>query len=267
VKLVNFFFVETFRERLVSLGDGTSREVLLLDEVDSTSTELKRRIKQGAMPGTIAVAHRQTQGRGRLGRVWHSSPLGNLYLSILMETGAPTNETVPLLPLAAGIAAHEAATEVGAYCHLKWPNDVLVSGKKLAGILCEAVMMSKDRAQVIVGLGVNIPDAPFPPEIAHTAVSLNTVLKKEIDISFLAAGFVSSLESWNLRITKGDRAALIQEWRKRAEPFGRGVKVGDVTGKTVDLASDGRLIVLDDHGQEHLIAGGIVESVEFDPNP
>lgn len=257
------FSAQKFFERLRMLGDDGDREVAVFDEIDSTSSELRRRLQAGAQSGLTAVAHRQTGGRGRLGRTWHSPLEGNLCFSVVLKIAGPIDETIPLLPLAAGLAAHEALTEAGAQPYLKWPNDVLVHHRKLAGILCEAVDLTKQGAWAVVGIGVNIAQRPFPPEISQTAIALNAMLEKDADMSRLAARFLFSLENWNRRIGDGERTAVVDAWRKAAEPFGRRVKVGEVTGKTVDLAPDGRLIIQDDEGQDLRIAGGIVESLDL----
>ena len=257
-------FLETrFLERLRALGGNTDRSLHVLEEIDSTSDELRRRLCAGEGPGTIVVAHRQTRGRGRVGRTWHAPPEGNLSFSIAVELAGPTAETVPLLPLAAGIAAHKAVDETGASAALKWPNDVLIDGRKLAGILCETARLSPEGALAIVGIGVNIADRPFPKEIEEIAVSLNRVLGSAANISALAARFTACLETWAARINAGERRAVPVRWKQSAEPFGRRVQVGDVIGNTADLAPDGRLIVVDDAGTETLIAGGIVESLDL----
>lgn len=259
--MTNRFSAQRFIERIGALSGELGREVIVLDEVDSTSSELRRRLKKGARPDTVVVAHRQLRGRGRVGRVWHSSIEGNLCFSTALRIGGPTDETVPLLPLAAGLAAREAAAETGAEVFLKWPNDLLIQNRKVAGILCETVTLKKKEALAVVGLGVNIADVSFSEDIARTAISLNKVIEKEADISFLAARFTVCLERLNRLISEGARREIPDAWRKAAEPFGRRVQVGDITGKTVDLAPDGRLIVQDDAGNNILIAGGIVESL------
>ncbi len=260
------FSKDAFLERLSALGGDCDREVLVFETLDSTSSELRRRFEKNhseRWAKSVTVAHRQTGGRGRLGRVWHSPPEGNLCLSVAMRLNGPASQIVPLLPLAAGLAARDAAMEAGASPLLKWPNDLLVQGRKAAGILCEAVELEENAASVVVGIGVNVIDTPFPSDIADTAVALNAVTASPVDISALAARFVSLLEAWNRRIAAGVRDDVVQAWRKAAEPFGRRVKIGEITGKTVDLAKDGRLVVENDAGEEILVAGGIVESLDL----
>ena len=260
--MTNRFSAKRFIERIRELEGNSDRDVIVLDEVDSTSSELRRRLKNGERPNTAVVAHQQLQGRGRVGRIWHSSE-GNLCFSTSLLIGGPTDETVPLLPLAAGLALREAVAETGAESFLKWPNDLLIQNRKVAGILCETVRLSKEEALAVVGLGVNIADISFPEEISRTAISLGRVIQKEADMSFLAARFTVSLERLSRLISDGARSEIPDAWRKAAEPFGRRVQVGDVTGKTVDLAPDGRLIVRDAAGNDVLIAGGIVESLDL----
>ncbi len=256
------FSRDIFVSSLNELSAPVPEQIHVFEKIDSTSNELSRRLKAGAPHNTTVIANRQTNGRGRMGRSWHSEITGNLFISTALVINGPTKETVPLLPLAGGIAVHEAVKHVGANCELKWPNDLLVSRKKLAGLLFEAHMLKDEHAIVIAGLGLNIVDVTFPTDIALTAVSLNSVLKREVEMSSVAAQFLAYLMVWKKKIENGCRNELVQEWKKRAEPFGRRVKVGEVVGTTVDLTPHGHLIVQNDKGEFVEIVGGIVESIE-----
>jgi len=234
------------------------------DEIDSTSSELSRLLDDGAPAGTVVVAGRQTRGRGRRGRSWHSPEGGNLYLSVAVDLGESGVSGLAALPLAAGVAAWEAvAPLLGDRPALKWPNDLLAGGRKLAGILCELPEPSRRPSLAIVGLGVNVVLQEFPGELADTATSLaleSAALEGDIAPS-LTARFVEGLEALVARIRDGAGAEIVEEWKERAEPFGRRVRVDDIVGTTVDLAADGRLIIERDDGERILVTAGVVESI------
>jgi BirA family biotin operon repressor/biotin-[acetyl-CoA-carboxylase] ligase len=249
--------------KLQELGDSKQRTVIHLETVDSTSTELERLLKKDAEPGTLVTAGNQTMGRGRKGRTWHSPPKGNLYLSTLVSVGETGSVRLNLLPLAAGVAALDAMKDVFPLdLKLKWPNDVLLGGLKTAGILCEVPDPKKQPLLAIVGLGVNIATSTFPDELHDLATNLvhsDTDLK-DAALS-IAARFVTYLEEWMARIDEGEGTNLIDGWRKRDEPFGRKVRVGELEGMTRDLNDNGRLIIKKENGDLETVAGGIVEYI------
>ena len=155
------FNLQTFEAELSNLGCRRNREILSFNTIDSTSSELRRLLMRGGRPGTVAVADRQEAGRGRKGRSWHSPDSGNLYISVAAELVGPTRETVPMLPLAAGVAACVAIRGLtGTDARVKWPNDVLIADRKVAGILTEAYRLETVSHLAIVGLGVNVHSSP-----------------------------------------------------------------------------------------------------------
>jgi BirA family biotin operon repressor/biotin-[acetyl-CoA-carboxylase] ligase len=210
------------------------------------------------------VADIQETGRGRKGRVWHSLSKGNLFLSLAVEVREPIGEILPLIPLSAGIAACDAIRKTGCQdAVLKWPNDVLVSGRKLAGILCEVTDKTHNGPILsIVGLGVNISASSFPEEIAQTATCLSMLLDNPPTRECIAADWIFGLEKRLQTLSLNRKSQIIAEWKSRAEPFGRRVRVGDLEGTTRDLTSDGYLIVMRDNGEEQIVVGGIVEQID-----
>jgi BirA family biotin operon repressor/biotin-[acetyl-CoA-carboxylase] ligase len=183
-------------------------------------------------------------------------------LSIALAFRKEIIDKVPLVPLAAGIAACDAIVEVcGVSPKLKWPNDVLVDGRKLGGILTELVSQKTEQAVLIVGIGVNTGTSSFPSSLRDVAVSIPLLKGKAADPSDVAARFVSTLCVWKDRIEIGETAALVAAWRARAEPFGRRVRVGALEGMTRDLTPEGRLQIVQDNGDITEVVGGIVESI------
>jgi BirA family biotin operon repressor/biotin-[acetyl-CoA-carboxylase] ligase len=148
--------------------------VVALPVTTSTNDELRRLAAEGAPEGTVVVAERQTAGRGRLGRPWHSPPGAGLYLSILLRPREPIEE-IGRYAVTAAVAVCEACRALaGDHALIKWPNDVLGDGKKLAGILSELRTGGASGAELVVGVGVNVNGLAedFPEELRSTATSL-----------------------------------------------------------------------------------------------
>ncbi|MCP4606760.1 MAG: biotin--[acetyl-CoA-carboxylase] ligase [Proteobacteria bacterium] len=260
-------FVELFLAELTTLGFASDREVWFHGRIDSTSDDLIRRLRSGAPAGTVVAAACQEAGRGRKGRIWHSPEGANLYVSLAIEVSEPTDGFLPLLPLAAGVATSDVIRKnAPVEPRLKWPNDIIVSGKKLAGILCELPEPASRPVIAVVGLGVNITVSSFPLELSDIATSLSSLIDGEPQNlphpALLAAQWVGELEKWMQRIQSGRKNELPDAWRARAEPFGRRVRVGKIEGTTVDLSEDGRLLVLQDSGEQVVVAGGIIEYIK-----
>lgn len=254
------FDARAFLALLPTGEDGRSRRVLALDIVDSTSSELVRRLRSGWPAGTVVAAGEQTAGRGRLGRRWCSPPGGNLHLSAAVNVPPPETDNLVAVPLAAGVAAARALAAAGVErIRLKWPNDLLVGDRKLGGILCEAPEPRARPLVVVVGIGVNLSDATLAPELTGAAINAAQVAGRAIPPEPVAAGFVSGLERRLADLPRDGRAALIRDWKSLAEPFGRRVRTAGVEGVTVDLDEEGRLLVRRDDGAVVALAGGIVE--------
>jgi BirA family biotin operon repressor/biotin-[acetyl-CoA-carboxylase] ligase len=251
------FSQDLLTARLDEVGGGAPRQVCVLDEVDSTSSELARRLERGAPPGTVIVAETQRTGRGRRGRSWFSPAGDSLYLSLAVDCTTRL-ESVLELPLAAGVAAIDA---IRPRCApgpvLKWPNDLLVNDLKVGGILCEVNDPHARPGLVVVGLGLNLGRFRPPPELEGLAAGLDTAEREP-----LAADWIAGVERWARRLSRPGRTAdLVQAWRERGEPFGRRVRVENVFGTTVDLDSMGRLLIEKDDGLVVAVVGGIVENV------
>ncbi len=260
-------FAEELRAGLTALGDSSNREIVFHETVDSTSTDLLRRLRSGSQAGAIVAAAAQEKGRGRMGRSWHSPATGNLYLSLAVEGPEPFERSLPFLPLAAGVAAAEALEQIaGVAPRLKWPNDVNLAGRKLAGILCEAPDLTRRPVIVVVGLGMNIGSRLFPEDLSEIATSL-----AQIDVSpsselpapaLLAAHWVASFEHWIDRVRRDDHLAVVRAWRSRAEPFGRRVRINDIEGTTIELADNGHIVIERPSGERVAVAGGVIEFID-----
>ncbi|HEY2369237.1 MAG TPA: biotin--[acetyl-CoA-carboxylase] ligase, partial [Polyangiaceae bacterium] len=151
-------------ERGIALG----KPVELFDEIDSTNDALKRAAKHGAAHGTLYVAESQARGRGRQGRTWLGERGESILASVLLRIDCEPRR-LPPLAIVAGLATRDA---IGAGAKIKWPNDVLIDGKKVAGILVEAVLSGARVEAIVVGVGVNVHQRNFPDEIAARATSV-----------------------------------------------------------------------------------------------
>lgn len=248
--------------RLRSALEGGWNDVRVVDVTDSTNADVAAAAGRGAAEGFTVVAERQMGGRGRLDRSWESPARAGLLLSVLLRPDVPAAR-LPLLPLLAGVAVVEAVRAVGQVeAVLKWPNDVLVAGRKLGGILAERTA----DGGVVVGVGLNVTTrADELPVDTATSLALaggctdREPLAKEVlrsvrrrYVAFLAAG--------------GAAEAVLPGYREVCETIGRRVRVhlpsgAAVAGLAVAVTDDGMLLVRDDHGEERAWSVGDVVHV------
>lgn len=254
------FNVEELRRFFLTKIIG--RRIEFHEEVGSTNTEAMRLALEGAPEGTVVLADAQSEGRGRLDRTWESPPSGNLYLSVVLRPDIPAAQA-SLIPLTAGVAA---ADTLSRYCpgrvRLKWPNDVLIGGKKICGILTE-MRTRGDRVHfLVVGIGVNLNMRPLdlPRELRETATSLRIETGGEIDRLDFAVRLFESLERW-YRVFLGGGAAIREHWLQCADLVGKRVEVvhGKTTerGTVVGLDPAGALLLEGETGVRQVLAGDI----------
>ncbi len=225
-------------ERVAELLGATppfAGQLHVVDEVDSTNDELRRLAAAGGREGTVVVAERQSAGRGRLGRHWHSPPGLGLYLSVLLRPREPA-ALVTRWTLVASIAAAEACRRVGgcAVC-IEWPNDLVFDDRKLAGILAEL----RHPADLIIGAGINVNHArgDFPPELRAEATSLHLASGRSmLDRELLAVRYLQGIAQLARPLSEGAWNEIAARWEALA-PGARGVPVrvrGGACGGTED---------------------------------
>ncbi len=227
-----------------------------LPSCTSTNDEAARYARAGANHGTVVIAERQDAGRGREGRAW-ASPTGGLYFSAVLRPPLPL-AAVPPLTLAIGIAVCDAARAFGAAAQLKWPNDVLVAKKKLAGVLVETQSQGGRLDSVVVGIGVNL--ASVPAEVAHHAASLDLV--GAADRERFIAELIAQVEVWTDRYVACGLEAIVPAWQDRMAPglSGRATVDGSaLVGELAGIDGDGALLLRDPSGQVHRVRSGDVE--------
>jgi BirA family biotin operon repressor/biotin-[acetyl-CoA-carboxylase] ligase len=224
-----------------------ARRVLWYPELGSTNDLAMTLADAGEPEGCVVVADAQSAGRGRLGRIWVSPPGTGIYASVVLR---PSPAAAPLMTLAAGVAVAEgieAAT--GLRLQLKWPNDVVIGDggaqrRKVAGILAE----SRSPSSVVLGLGINVLTAVYPPDIASKATSIEAELGRAADRGVVLAECIVALakQYGDLQASRVD--AVVSAWRARAAlTFGRSVEWdagGTIRqGVAQDIDSDGALLV------------------------
>ena len=230
------------------LSGWAGRAAVTLGEVDSTQNRARALADAGAPEGTVVWAEHQTRGRGRLGRSWTDEPASALLISIILRPGLPLS-CLPQISLLAGVAVAEAVgEESGLPVTLAWPNDLLIRGRKVAGILAESVT-SEAGAVVILGIGVNVNQTRFPEDLAGRATSLGLEGGRAFDRERLLRALLVRLEVWYRRWAAEGFAPIREAWRRRSWTLGQHVEGdGGIAGIAIDLAEDGALVVRTDTG-------------------
>jgi BirA family biotin operon repressor/biotin-[acetyl-CoA-carboxylase] ligase len=238
--------------------DFVGKKVIAYPSLTSTNDIAKLKAKRGAREGTVVVAEEQTAGRGRLKRAW-LSPKGSIALSIILH---PTPGQLPSLIMVASLAvAHSIEKVSGLKSQIKWPNDVLVNGKKVCGILIESDVRGKavDYAVIGIGLNVNLNATDFP-EIAATATSLSQESGREISRLEMIRCLLEEVEKLYLALSDGD--SVFREWRERLVTLGKEVEVssGQTSYKGIaeSVASNGSLFLRQPDGSLIKIVAGDV---------
>lgn len=217
---------------------------------------------RGEPHGTVVVAETQTAGVGRHGHSWHSESLGGLYLSIILRLPlAP--DSLPVLTMALGLAVQRAVDDTaGVACDLRWPNDVLLNEKKCAGTMVQAADTPGNKGVLIAGIGANVNQTDFPPEIRSTATSLRLETGREHSKEALLDRIVAeSLRYASLLAGRGKRPIFEQFEARSTYVRGKSVEVDAadrvITGVTAGLDDNGFLLVQTPTGIETIVAGGV----------
>ncbi len=248
---------------MVSAMWGGKWDIHRLDEVDSTNTYVRDRARQGAPAGLVAVADHQTAGRGRLDRHWESPPGANLLASVLLRPVCGGGD-VHLCAGAVALAGADACREVaGVEPVLKWPNDLLLDGAKLAGVLAEAEFAGPSLTAVVVGIGINVA-WPGPDEAGGTCLEFNRGGKAEpVERRVLLDHLLGALAPRCALLEEAEgRRTLADEVRRRCATLGQEVRLilagEQLTGRASAIDDAGRLVVETASGQRSVSAGDVV---------
>ncbi len=240
------------------------RDVRVFEQTTSTNDVIEKLARDGVKEGVVVFAESQTKGRGRLGRKWISPAHKGLWFSLLLRPNLRPQEATQLTVASATALRRAIHSETGLNPEIKWPNDILVRGKKVAGILTE-MSAELDRVQhVILGIGVNVNTGAgeFQPELRKLATSLKIESGRAISRADLATAILYELDRDYARVCAGGFAALADEWEAHCTTIGRDVtiQVGErrLRGRAESLSDEGALLLRTEHGHLESIIGGNV---------
>lgn len=233
--------------------------------VTSTQEIAHKHALNGADEGTIIIADEQTSGRGRLGRSWHSPKGNGIWMSIILRPNIPPQKA-PQLTLLAAVSVVQGIEEVtGLDAQIKWPNDILIDGKKVVGILTELQAEADRVNSVIIGVGINVntPEEMFPEDISKIATSLKVESGKEIERAHLVRAIMENLEKLYYLYLEHGFAPIKLLWEGSAASLGKRVRVrtitGELYGKAQGITDEGVLLVEDDEGEVHRVYSADIE--------
>jgi BirA family biotin operon repressor/biotin-[acetyl-CoA-carboxylase] ligase len=247
---------------------GGLESIRHFDSIGSTNTAAMQAAVQGAPEGSVFIAEEQLAGRGRGGHAWHSEAGTGIYLSAILRPDLEPQAALAL-SLVAGIAVHEALASVcEVTADLRWPNDVLLGGKKVAGILTESSADMQRMHHAVVGIGINVNQSAFPPDIAREATSVRIETGRDCPRMELVIALLKSLDRQYKALrsdTAGATAQTISEFESRSSfvreavvaVHDRDAGSAQYSGRTLGLDGRGFLKVQTDSGVRTVLSGGI----------
>ncbi len=241
------------------------KEIFYYDTIDSTNNKAKELAAGGAPEGSIVIAEQQSAGRGRKGRSWLSSTGEGLYISLILRPIIPPTE-VSKITLMTAVAISEALLNfTNIKVKIKWPNDILVNGKKLAGILTEMSMEVDAIDYVVVGLGLNVNSekSSFTDEIKEIATSIQIETGIVFSRAMIVKLFLSWFEKLYFEVQEKGFHSIIKRWKELSKIIGKIVSVNEagqtINGTVKDIAEDGTLILVDENKQiQNIISGDVI---------
>ena len=244
-------------------GSWAGREILYLDEVDSTNTAAKKAAENGAVHGTLVVSERQTGGKGRRGRAWDSPRGTGIFMTLILRPNmAPVHAS--MLTLVAALVVADGIREcTGAESLIKWPNDIVMSGKKVCGILTEMSADPDCINYVAVGIGINVNMEEFPEEIRGVAASIFTETGKKTKRSLLISAVMAAFERYyEVFMKTTDMSGLLEDYNGKLANCGRTVRVldpaGEYSGTAIGIDREGELLVeMEDTTVRRVLSGEV----------
>ena len=240
------------------------RDIQVFQETTSTNDVVDRLARDNVPEGAVVFAESQSKGRGRLGRKWLSPARKGLWFSILLRPLLSPQEAMQLTVASATALRRAIQAQTGLEPEIKWPNDILVRGKKIAGILTELHAELDQVKYVILGIGVdvNLNAGDFPAELRKSATSLKAELGKPVPRAELAVGILRELDDDYGQIAAAGFTTLADEWEKHCTTIGQEVviRTGErqIRGRAESLGEDGALLLRTDHGHLERVVGGDV---------
>ena len=237
-------------------------DIVYFSETDSTNTRAKELADQGAPEGTVIVSEKQTDGRGRKGRNWFSPSREGIYVSLILRPGISPDEA-PKTTLLTAVAVAEALISLTLLkVSIKWPNDILINGKKIAGILTEIRAEIDAIDYIIVGLGLNVNTPDFPDDIKEKATSILIETGKHFPRVRVIREYLKQYERYYKIFERIGFEPILKRWKELSNIIGRQITVEATgtkhTGQVQDIDRDGVLILKDNAGKYHRIFSGDV---------
>jgi BirA family biotin operon repressor/biotin-[acetyl-CoA-carboxylase] ligase len=240
-----------------------NKKIIYYKQLDSTNTEIARLAAEGAAHGTVVMADAQTAGKGRRGRQWESPAGENIYMSILLRPNC-LPDRAPMLTLVMAYSVAKVLTGLGfPDVQIKWPNDLVLSGKKICGILTEMQLNGSEIDYVVVGVGINVNTSKFPEELKDTATSLYMESGRVSDRETLVESIVESFDkAYRQFLETQDLSFLKEEYNDMLVNVAREVRVLEPGNEYIAYAqginSEGELLVRTADGEEKCIYAGEV---------
>ena len=226
------------------------RQIVYLPSVDSTNRRARQLAAEGAPHGTLVIADEQTAGRGRRGRGWTSPAGEGVFMSLILRPQSHPSEVARLSMQTALAVALSIAQTTGLDARIKWPNDIVCGGRKVCGMLLEMNADEQAVHDVVAGIGINVHQTQFAPEIEKTASSLDLLSGQRVCRAALVRAFLEAFERAEALAAQG---ALMDAYRARSATLGQRVQViapaGSFTGTALEVTDSGSLIVEDEEGQ------------------
>jgi len=240
------------------------RDIRVFQETTSTNDVVEKLARDGVKEGAVVFAEGQSKGRGRLGRKWISPPGKGLWFSILLRPALRPEEATQLTIVAATALRRAIAMVTRLKPDIKWPNDILIRGKKTAGILTEMHAEPDQIKHLVIGIGVdvNLEASELPLELRHAATSLQIETGRLLDRADLARCILEELDADYARLASGRFSEIADEWEKHCSTLGRrvSIRLGErlLSGCAEALGEDGALLVRSEHGRLEPVIGGDV---------
>ncbi len=238
-------------------------ELCCFEQIDSTNEEAKRQAEKGAPDGSLYVANHQTHGKGRRGRVWDSPAGKDIFFTLLFRPEIPLDRVsmLTLVTAEAIAAAVEELAEVS--CQIKWPNDILLNGKKICGILTEMNMEIDRVAYVVIGAGINVNRTEFEEEISDMATSIRKETGKKVERNLLLAKIIEAFfRNYHMFLQALDMTPFLEDYNRRLVNVGREVKIirkqEEKICRALGINQRGELLVQNARGETEQICSGEV---------
>jgi BirA family biotin operon repressor/biotin-[acetyl-CoA-carboxylase] ligase len=261
IKASDLLLPDEIREGLDTKVLG-KRDIVYFTETDSTNTRAKDLASKGAPEGTLVISEKQIKGRGRKGRNWFSPSQGGIYTSLILRPGISPGEAPKITLLTAVVVAETLRTLTQLNVSIKWPNDILVNGKKIAGILTEMSTEMDAIDYIVVGLGLNVNTPRFPDDITEKATSIFIETGKHFPRAKFIQEYLKWYEEYYEIFKKSGFEPVIKRWKELTDMIGKRITVEMISkkyaGEVQDIDKDGVLILKDNKGNSHRIIFGDV---------